>query len=280
MAPDHETLTDLYGRDPGLACLCIGGCRIDLRINPGLLEQPFALYRCPADTAPAPPHWFLAVSENAWFEPAWPGPAFPPRLLRTSGRITLEGSCYSMELSLAASAGRATIAPGTRFHRVLLQLALTEWLAPRGGLLVHGCGLAAGGRGWLFIGPSGAGKSTLAELAGLPVLSDETCVVRLAPGGGVELAGTPIGISTAAGPVPLAGILWLEQAPADKLVPLPPAQALARFMSQTVAAGRPDTELATLLETAAATLDRIPMRTLRFTRSRRFVDVLGLDAEA
>jgi hypothetical protein len=181
-----------------------------------------------------------------------------------------------MELSPAAGAGRATIAPGTRYHRVLLQLALAEWLAPRGGLLLHGCGLAAGGRGWLFVGPSGAGKSTVAELAGWPVLSDETCVVRLAPDGGVTLAGTPIGISAAAGPVPLAGILWLEQSPLDELEPLPPAQALARLMTQAVAAGRRGKDLGPLMETAAAVLDRIPMRTLRFTRSRRFVDVVRL----
>jgi len=107
------------------------------------------------------------------------------------------------------------------------------------------------------------------------VLSDETCVVRLAPDG-VELAGTPIGIGTAAGPVPLAGILWLEQSPLDELEPMPEAQALARLMTQVVAAGRQDAELAPLLETAAAVLDRIPIQTLRFTRTRRFVDVVGL----
>ena len=112
------------------------------------------------------------------------------------------------------------------------------------------------------------------------MLSDETCVVRLAPAGGVTLAGTPIGIGTTAGPVPLAGIFWLEQAPADELRPLDPGQALGRFMTQVVAAGRQDAELTSLLETAAAALDRIPMQTLRFTRSRRFVDMLELDAEA
>lgn len=276
MAPDHETLTDLYGRDPDLACLNIGGCRIDLRINHRLLERAFALYQCPRDIAPAPPDWFLAVSEDAWIVPTGPDPDFPPRLKRRSGRIALEGPCYLMELSQAAGAGRATVAPGTRFHRVLLQLALAEWLAPRGGLLLHGCGLAAGGRGWLFIGPSGAGKSTVGELAGRPVLSDETCVVRLTADGGVTLAGTPIGISAAAGPVPLAGILWLEQSPLDELESIPPAQALARLMTQVVAAGRQDAELAPLMETAAAVLDRIPIQTLRFTRTRRFVDVLGL----
>lgn len=259
--------------------LIVAGCRMELGIGDHLLDPPFGLYRSPANAA-IQLDFVLDVREAPDVLPDGADAAAPPGVRRRNGRITARGAGYRVELNPTAARGRATIAPGTRFHRVLLQLVLTEWLAPRGGLLVHGCGLAVGGRSWLFIGPSGAGKSTVAELAGLPVLSDETCVVRLEPGDGVELAGTPIGISTAAGPLPLAGIFWLEQAPADELVPLPPAQALARLMTQVVAAGRQDTELAPLLETAVAALDRIPMRTLRFTRSRRFVDVLGLYAEA
>lgn len=259
--------------------LIVAGCRIELGIGAHLLDPPFGLYRSRADAA-VRPDFVLDVREAPDVLPDGADAAASLEVRRRAGRIAVAGPCYTVDLDVEAGAGRATIAPGTRFHRVLLQLALTEWLAPRGGLLVHGCGLAAGGRGWLFIGPSGAGKSTVAELAGLPVLSDETCVVRLAPDGGVELAGTPIGIGTAAGPLPLAGIFWLEQAPADELRLLDPGQALARFMTQVVAAGRREKELAPLLETAAAALDRIPMQTLRFTRSRRFVDMLELDAEA
>lgn len=257
----------------------VAGCRIKLGVGAHLLDPPFELYRSPADAA-VRPDFVLDVQEAPDVLPDGADAVAPLGVRRRAGRITARGAGYRVELEPAAGDGRARIAPGSRFHRVLLQLALAEWLAPRGGLLVHGCGLAAGGRGWLFIGPSGAGKSTVAELAGPPVLSDETCVVRLAPAGGVALAGTPIGIGTAAGPVPLAGILWLEQAPADELRPLDPGQALARFMTQVVAAGRQDAELAPLLETAATVLDRIPMQTLRFTRSRRFVDMLELDAEA
>ncbi len=65
------------------------------------------------------------------------------------------------------------------------ELIVTNWLAREGrGAEVHGCGLARGHEGHLFVGHSGAGKSTTTRLwqsfSGCRILSDDRIIIRKA----------------------------------------------------------------------------------------------------
>ena len=75
----------------------------------------------------------------------------------------------------------------------VVKLVLARRLLEKGGLLVHGIGLAAGENGALFVADSGEGKSTLGEWSvkgGLTRLADELVAV-IPHNGGFELHGTP-----------------------------------------------------------------------------------------
>jgi hypothetical protein len=65
-----------------------------------------------------------------------------------------------------------------------MRLCCALWLAPRGGLLLHGACVepAPGGRALALLGQSGAGKSTVSRrlaLSGARVISDEVTAVRV-----------------------------------------------------------------------------------------------------
>lgn len=68
------------------------------------------------------------------------------------------------------------------FDSPTLELLLINYLAGGRGVILHACGIARDGKGYLFAGESGAGKSTLAGLwdrqPGVAVLSDDRTIVR------------------------------------------------------------------------------------------------------
>ena len=106
----------------------------------------------------------------------------------------------------------------------------------RGGLLVHAAGAAISGRGFLFLGESGIGKSTLSRLLEdfLPgsVICDERLACRPVEGRWT-MFGTPwkstAGISRRLA-VPLAGLVFLEQAEENKIRPITTGEALPRML--------------------------------------------------
>jgi len=248
--------------------LQIGGIRLALHIRAALLDPPFSFYR----TGTGPPVDFrLTVSED---QPPSDRPYVhhhPADIQQDGDEIRVDAALFSGRLDMAAGEGLFHQLPETRDYRVALQIVLSRLLAGRGGWLAHGCGLVQEGQGWLFLGPSGAGKSTVAALADTPVLGDELCVVSGCDSAIPQLHGTPLGLSAAAGPVPLAGLFWLEQAPTDAVQPIPPADALPLLMSQMVSGGRESGHLARLAELAGRCLNNIELRRLRFTRSRNFM---------
>ncbi|RKH37664.1 hypothetical protein [Corallococcus sicarius] len=131
----------------------------------------------PPATSRAPP----AVRELPRLEPG------------AEGTLRVEGEDYAAVLSSERSEAEVT---GTgRFPvETVLKVMLASALAKRGGLLIHGVGLARGERAALFVGASGAGKSTLGALwrdAGGTVLADELVAVWPEAGGGWRAAGTP-----------------------------------------------------------------------------------------
>jgi len=77
--------------------------------------------------------------------------------------------------------------------QIAVRLACGVWLAPRGGLLLHGASVEHQGQALAFLGHSGAGKTTLSgRLAarGVRVIADEVVAVR-AGSSPFELQATP-----------------------------------------------------------------------------------------
>jgi hypothetical protein len=113
------------------------------------------------------------------------------------------------------------------------QLLIIHALGVAGGLLAHGAAICGRDGALLVAGPSGAGKTTMSRATaalGARVLSDERTIVRPRAGGGWLLGGTPWpgeGGFAENRSVPLRGLILLEQAERDELVPLSPARALA-----------------------------------------------------
>lgn len=115
------------------------------------------------------------------------------------------------------------------------QLLVIHALGVAGGVLAHAAAIAGRDGAFLVAGPSGAGKTTMARFAaalGARILSDERTIVRPRPGapGQWLLGGTPWpgeGGFAHNSSVPLRGLILLEQAERDELVPLSQARALA-----------------------------------------------------
>ena len=159
------------------------------------------------------------------------------------------------------------------FNAMLLALLL------RGGLLVHAAGAVLKGRGLIFPAVSGTGKSTLSGLleTAFPgsVVCDERIAVRpvSAPDEAAPrwtLAGTPwsssagIARKTAA---PLAALVFLEQAPACSIEPIPAFDAVRRMLP-LISVDWKNPELA---DRGVAALDAllasVPACVFRFTKS-------------
>jgi hypothetical protein len=185
----------------------------------------------------------LAVQEvtGADFLPWAEHAGLPVRVRLQGDRLWVRTPWESGWLDLVSGAGAVTLRPRGNCENFLR--AVYAWLClQRGGLLLHACGLAAAGRGYLFAGPSGAGKSTVAALAaeaavGAAVLSDDLVIVRPVQGH-YQLYGTPFHGSASTAPrctgsARLAGIYFLVQAPAHALAPVGGAAAVAQMATAT-----------------------------------------------
>ena len=165
--------------DPFLTAvtLVISKIPLRLRIREDLLDEPMALYRVAPGLAAPRPLFDLTVTDDL---PPAPDGGEETASIRVEGdRVLLLSPHYEGCLDWDAGTGFFRQSPGTRFHRIPLQVILVRMLLEMDALLLHGSGLAGPTGGLLFAGPSGAGKSTVAALAGWPVLSDELCAVGL-----------------------------------------------------------------------------------------------------
>jgi hypothetical protein len=235
----------------------VGDCRAE-RDGPCLFDSggPWRLYRH------AGGYRFEFVS------PRSPAPykvaVFDPGL--TSGRVTLDRTFF---------AGAATIDP---LEYPLDELLVISLLGRGRGVELHGCGVADGGDGHLFVGQSGAGKTTTARLwlddGSAIVLSDDRIVVRDDPDG-LWMYGTPWH-----GDAPLASprrarvkhVFVLRQGDANALRPLSRTDAVARLF----AACFPPFHDRAALDFTLGFLDRlaarVPVRELSFLPAPSLVE--------
>lgn len=110
------------------------------------------------------------------------------------------------------------------------------------GLVLHSSSLAYQGNGILFSAPSGTGKSTHTGLwrehfgADVIMVNDDTPAIRFRDGIPF-LCGTPWSGKTdinANVSVPLRGIVFLRQAPENRIIPLTPTQGLPYLMNEVL----------------------------------------------
>ncbi len=164
-------------------------------------------------------------------------------------------------------------------------------LARGRGVLVHACGLTYRGRGILLLGTSGAGKSTSARLwserPAARVLSDDRIVIRR-DDEGYRIFGTPwhgdAGLESP-GSAPLCAVFILEQAPRNRVVEMPPSQAVAQMMVRAFPAMWDQGGLEFAVKFLSQMTERVPVRRLQFLPEASAVDCVlgaidgGLDAE-
>jgi len=208
--------------------------------------------------------------------------------------ITLEGSAgcprgrgrasrfhYDLSGRRLALASRAARFSGVRSEYdldSLLRILLSVLLLERRGCLLHAATVERAGRAYIFMGRSGAGKSTVASLAPAgSVFTDEISLLRRDEGGW-RAYGTPFwGEFRADGQnrsAPLAGICALAQARRDRLERIPPKQALAALLANTLffAPGRQPREQ--LLAILAGLAQSAPVYRLEFRKAASFWEVL------
>jgi hypothetical protein len=122
------------------------------------------------------------------------------------------------------------------FRGPAMELLMISRLVPRHGVVLHGCGIDAGGRGIVFAGESGAGKSTLSRLwaaqAGIRVLSDDRVIVRRLDGR-FRLYGTPWHGEArfgSPGGVPLERVYFIRHETHNATKAIRPAAAVREFL--------------------------------------------------
>jgi hypothetical protein len=229
-------------------------------------------------------------------EPCPPPPVAPPDLLFDSGgtwrvyrlgrdllyvfRPPLGDGPAARAVAVDVLRCRGTLylpkSPVSRSYGFALSYPLDELLfqhhiARAGGLVVHACGVSAGGRAVLFCGRSGAGKTTTARLfqrhhPEAQVLSDDRMVLRRR-GSGWRAFGTPWhGSGKFASPEScrLAAIVFLQHGRATRLGALPAAQVAARLFAQSFPPIWEREGTAQALETAASVAQAVPGYVLRF----------------
>ncbi len=161
-------------------------------------------------------------------------------ILCVGGPESPAGDVMRLELARHGLDGRLYFRAGTPpwpFCHPADQLLVIHVLGVIGGVLTHAAAIAGRDGAFLVAGPSGAGKTTMSRFAaalGARVLSDERTIVRPQPDAPAKwlLGGTPWpgeGGFAHNSSVPLRGLIFIEQADRDELVPLSPARALARL---------------------------------------------------
>ncbi len=149
-------------------------------------------------------------------------------------------------------------------------------LPDRGATLVHACGVAWKGRGYLFVGSSGAGKSTTARLwkaAGASVLNDDRIVLEVSDRG-LLIHPTPWSgdyPKVDGDSMPLAAMYLLRKGCEVAFEPLRPASALALLYAKSFPPLWDRDKIAASLDTLAHACSAVPCGWLTAPADQRAV---------
>jgi hypothetical protein len=158
----------------------------------------------------------------------------------------------------------------------LEDLLFRHLLVERHALLVHACGVAWEGHGYLFVGSSGSGKSTTARLwkaAGATVLNDDRVVLGTSCDG-VFIHPTPwFGDypDVSAEAVPLAGLYLLQKGFEVAFAPIRPARAAALLFAKSFPPLWDPERMARTLETLDLVCQQVPCGWLTVPPDQRAV---------
>ena len=168
--------------------------------------------------------------------------------------------------------------PSTRAHHLgsalsypLGELLFSHHIAASGGLVLHACGVAIGGKGVLFCGPSGAGKTTMAQLwrkhhRDALILSDDRVVVR-SDRGALWVYGTPWhGTGGFASPrgAPISAIFFLQHAARTVIRSLDLPTSTAQLFARTFPPLWDRRAVQTALGTCTLVAQNVPCHLLQF----------------
>lgn len=149
---------------------------------------------------------------------------------------------------------------GPLIEYALERARMVEW-AGRGGLHLHGCGVASDGAARLFLGPSGSGKTTLARKhSGQTILSDEW--LWLEPGGHSvrgEVEGRTYRVEA---------IFFIAHGSRFRLEAMPVGEAVARLMANQFSVA----PVAQLLQRTMDSLEQMAGRTPAYRLETRLED--------
>lgn len=170
-----------------------------------------------------------------------------------------------------------------RLHSLTLfpsdQILLARVLADREGCYLHAAGAILAGRGLLFVGHSEAGKSTMATMlkGQAEILCDDRIVVRKG-GDGFDIHGTwshgdvP---DVSAASAPLRAILFLEQAPENRLIPLDDGREVVRRLLACLIRPLVTADWWEKTLTLVGELAHVPCYVQRFDRSGQITSLLA-----
>ena len=169
----------------------------------------------------------------------------------------------------------------TRAPRYPLFTLLVSWyVTRRGGLLLHACGLDAGGQGLVFCGPSEVGKTTIARLwqqrEGAVILHDDRVMVQ-PDGDGFAVLGTPWYSGACArsnSVVPLRALFFLGHGPDNHLANLSLGEGVARLYAASVLPLHDSEAREVAFNTIGRLFETIPPRAYHFVPDSSAVDFL------
>lgn len=147
-----------------------------------------------------------------------------------------------------------------------------------GGVMMHSSSVLIDGKVLIFAGMSGAGKTTLARLwreHGAIILNDERNLIHIRNGsvraGASPWHGEENQVNPASGP--LAGIFFLNQAPTNRLHPLPLPESLPKMLTTAFIPVFMPEGPARTLEACHAILEGVPAYGLDFTPDARALEL-------
>lgn len=146
-------------------------------------------------------------------------------------------------------------------------------------LLFHAAGIVHREKAYTFFGQSGSGKTTASRLSkGKPVLSDD--LLLLSPDvNGIDVWATPFGRRRHPdhSVAPLRALLRLLQAPEDRVISMPPSEALAALVANSPVINADVARVPELMGWWSQILSRVPVYRLYFRKADTFWEVIDAD---